>query len=406
MKKSRKRCDCGDPALPAVAIVANALPPYRVHLHRRIAREMSAEIRLYTLCTHEIDALHAYRPPGEINATSFGPGEPSVRQPKLRYAFAEWRKGGRILRWLADNNVKAVVLNGYNDLGRLRILRDCYRLALPCFIFGDSNVLCDRAAGAKKIAKRLLLRWVLARACGFMACGRLGRRYWEKYGAEPERIFDFPYEPDYDLVTALSAEAIAERRARFGLKEGRRRIVFSGRFVAEKEPALLIDAFAMVALKRPDWDLVMIGAEGAPSRPQPARLKERVPLELAGRVSFTGFVDNQETVSALYRSSDVLCLPSSYEPWGVVVNEAAAAGLAIIASDVVGAAAELVRDRVNGRIVPAGDPKALAEALLEVTEPKRIDRMRRSSPAVLADWRRRGDPVQGLRKALAWAKVL
>ncbi len=71
----------------------------------------------------------------------------------------------------------------------------------------------------------------------------------------------------------------------------------------------------------------------------------------------------------MYAASDVLIVPSIAtrtfrEPWGLVVNEAMNQGLAVISSDAVGAAAGgLVRDGVNGLIVAAGDPLALAAAI-------------------------------------------
>lgn len=70
--------------------------------------------------------------------------------------------------------------------------------------------------------------------------------------------------------------------------------------------------------------------------------------------------------------SDVLCVPSErtpafVEPWGLVCNEALHRGVPVLATDAVGAAAGgLVRDRRNGRIVPAGQPLALARALTEL----------------------------------------
>jgi glycosyltransferase involved in cell wall biosynthesis len=111
-------------------------------------------------------------------------------------------------------------------------------------------------------------------------------------------------------------------------------------------------------------------------------------------------------ISAICRASDVLCLPSDYEPWALVINEAAAAGQAIVASQVVGAAAELVRDGLNGRVFPTGDLKALVATLFEVTAPNRIDAMRANSAAILADWRARADPIDGLRAALKFVKVI
>jgi len=76
-----------------------------------------------------------------------------------------------------------------------------------------------------------------------------------------------------------------------------------------------------------------------------------------------------ERLRDVYKACDVLVVPSIQtrtfrEPWGLVVNEAMNQGLAVIASDSVGAAAGgLVRDGVNGVVVPAGDPIALAGAI-------------------------------------------
>jgi glycosyltransferase involved in cell wall biosynthesis len=101
-----------------------------------------------------------------------------------------------------------------------------------------------------------------------------------------------------------------------------------------------------------------------------------------------------------------MVLPSDDEPWGVVINEAVAAGLAVVATDVVGAAAELVRDRVNGRIVAPNDPAPLAAALLDVTSPESLMAYRAACPSVLARWRHNADPVAGLLRALSHANVI
>src|SRR5262249_59929740 len=82
-------------------------------------------------------------------------------------------------------------------------------------------------------------------------------------------------------------------------------------------------------------------------------------------------------------------------------SRAAAARLAIVSTEVVGASAELVRDRLNGRLFPAGNLAALTTCQLDVTDSSRIDTMKSASFVILADWRNRGDPVHGLRQALS-----
>jgi glycosyltransferase involved in cell wall biosynthesis len=392
--------------LPRVAIIANSLPPYRLHLHQRIAREMAKEILVFTVCTHEVDYLSPYAPTPEVNAVSFGPGQSLIRQVKLQYAYSEWLKAARIIRWLRDNKIRAVVLLGYGDACRIRILYWCYRRGVPCLLFGDSNILGDRVKGAAAIIKRIVVGRFVQWAAALLVCGRLGRQYWSRYGAQSDRMFNFPYEPDYDLIRNLPVEKIAQIRERFNFRADRRRIVFSGRIIEVKRPQLLVDAFAEIAGQRPKWDLVIAGTDPAVFYSGRMSPQIRIPAELRNRIIFTGFLEEQWMVSAIYRASDVLCLPSDYEPWALVINEAVAAGQAIVASEVVGAAAELVRDGVNGRVFPRRDLKALVAALLDVTAPDRIDTMRANSSAVLADWRKRGDPIDGLRSALKFVKVI
>ena len=115
-----------------LAIVSNGAAPYRLALHRRIAREMP-EVELWSVFTHQVsNAAWAYEPPAEIRAVLFGEGEQSSRQARPSRALHEWRKGGRIIRWLVEHRIRAVLLEGYNDLGRLRILRWCGRTGVWC----------------------------------------------------------------------------------------------------------------------------------------------------------------------------------------------------------------------------------------------------------------------------------
>jgi glycosyltransferase involved in cell wall biosynthesis len=168
-----------------------------------------------------------------------------------------------------------------------------------------------------------------------------------------------------------------------------------------KRPDLAVAAFARIADDRPDWDLVMMG-DGALR----AQIEASVPERLRSRVLWTGFFESGEDVAGLYANCDALMLPSDHEPWGVVVVEAAAAGLAIVASEMVGAAPELVKDGINGAVFPKGDVQALADALLRVTSPDRIDDAKRQSRAVLHDWLSECDPVAAFRAALCESGVI
>lgn len=383
-------------------MVCHTLPPYRTYLHKRIVAE-EPRIRLVTINTHNDNTRDwSFGDPSSIGLVDLTAGDKmsSTRGP-LGW-FAEWRRGGEIIETLRREKVQAVVMNGYNDAGRRRAIRWCRANGVPCFLWADSNLPSDQQkTGWRQTVKRLTIPRIVRQCTGCIACGSLGRKFWEHYGAKPESVFISPYEPDYRLIQDLPAEEIAAAAKRHGLADGRRRLVFSGRLTGVKRVDLLVDAFVSLADERPEWDLLLIG-DGELREELLARVPERLRL----RVQCTGFLADQSEVSKLYRASDVLVLPSTFEPWALVINEAAAAGMAMIATDVVGAAAELIVDGKNGRIVPAGDGHALREAIAEVTNPDNTERMKAASAEVLQDWCRRGDPVEGLREVLRSVGVL
>jgi glycosyltransferase involved in cell wall biosynthesis len=386
---------------PALAVIANVPTPYRVHLHRRLAREIP-ELRLVSFFTH-----------GRADFNWEIPGMSAINPVFLAAVEEDVRGAGRIGNWLRElaratriierarrEDVAAFVINGYNDLTRLHLVRWCRGHGLPAFVRGDSNIRGDTATGLRAALKRKLVGWVLRNAAGAMPMGRLGQEYFEKYGADPRRCFWVPYEPDYGHFARGDPAEVEAFRDRHGLSPARRHVLSCGRLVAVKRVDLAIDAFARVAARRPEWDLLVAG-----TGPLRRELTRRVPRELSDRVHFLGFLDVDGTRLA-YHASEVLVLPSDEEPWAVVVNEAMAAGLPVVATDVVGAAWELVQDRASGRLVPRGDLEALVEALLDVTDPANLPRYRQAVGPALAAWRTRADPVSGVRAALRHAGVI
>ena len=116
-------------------------------------------------------------------------------------------------------------------------------------------------------------------------------------------------------------------------------------------------------------------------------------------VCFAGF-RNQTELPRYFGVGDVLVLPSSTEPWGLVVNEAMNFGLPVICSNQVGCAADLVKPDENGYVFPAGDIDALADSLAAMlTDEGRRSAMGECSRALIADWGFRND-LEGVVAAL------
>ena len=133
-------------------------------------------------------------------------------------------------------------------------------------------------------------------------------------------------------------------------EKSERVFLFSGSLIARKGVDLLVAAFARLAQEFPNVRLRIVG-DG----------ELRVVSE---RVDFVGFRDWQE-LPREYAAADVLCVPSRYDGWGLVVPEGLASGLPVIATDRMGAALEFVETGRNGWLISAGDEEALLSAMRE-----------------------------------------
>lgn len=146
----------------------------------------------------------------------------------------------------------------------------------------------------------------------------------------------------------------------YGRAEGRAdgtRVLFVGRLAAVKGAPLLLRAFAAVSGDHPEAELAIVG--DGPDRAELERLAAS--LGVTARVAFLGY-QPQEAVAEELSRSDLLVLPSFAEGVPVVLMEAMAAGLPVIASRVAGVP-ELVEDGTSGFVTPPGDLETLIDRL-------------------------------------------
>ncbi|MBZ0129771.1 MAG: glycosyltransferase [Rhodobacteraceae bacterium] len=136
-----------------------------------------------------------------------------------------------------------------------------------------------------------------------------------------------------------------------------KRILFVGRLAAVKGLPVLFGALARLRLDFPELGVTLIG--DGPERP--ALEGEAAALGLSGMIEFAGYKGQSEVAAAL-AASDLLVLPSFAEGLPVVLMEALAAGLPVVATRIAGVA-ELVEDGISGFLVPPGDEAALADKL-------------------------------------------
>lgn len=194
--------------------------------------------------------------------------------------------------------------------------------------------------------------------CWGFACGTgCHRDFFLGYGLPDSRLRLMP----------LVVHCRRYQRGEGALRQNRQtcfRVGYLGRLVPHKKVDVLIDAFSR-ARKEPGFpasELLIVG-DGL----------ERAWLENAARgvpVRFAGWLSGEEKIGALH-SLDCLVLPSSYEPWGLVVNEALSSGVPVIVSEAVGARHDLVEGHHDDRcgiVVPIDDVKSLSAAICQLAQ--------------------------------------
>ena len=254
----------------------------------------------------------------------------------------------RLRAWSPD----AVLVFGYNYLTHLKLI---FGSSTPLVFRGDSHLL-------DQPRPPLLKRWLLARLYARFAAvtyvGQANRDYFRAFRVPDSRLFHAPHCVDVARFTptpATLAEAGALRQS-LGI-EGKRIVLFAGKFIPKKQPVALLTAF--LALARPDSALIFVGdGEQLPLLQSLAASRPEI------TVRFLPFA-NQSEMPVRYLLADIFALPSRGpgETWGLAVIEAMHLGVPCLVSDRVGCQSDLVTDGQTGWVFPAGSADGLREAI-------------------------------------------
>lgn len=260
-----------------------------------------------------------------------------------------------ILSIVRRNDFDAIIVHGYAYATALMAFL-APRARARLLLRGDSSIVARPPPG-RALAKQFLLRGLFHRADQFLAIGSQNQAYYESYGVARERITLAAHSVDNAYFAERSRPARsnpAAARRQLGLPEQGILFVFAAKMVPKKRPLDLLDAFARAGLG-PRAVLAYVG-----DGPLAGAVETRVrALGLGPSVRLLGF-RNQSELPAILGASDVLVLPSDFEPWGLVVNEAMACGATAVVSDRVGAAPDLVDAE---HVFPVGDIDRLAVVL-------------------------------------------
>lgn len=235
---------------------------------------------------------------------------------------------------------------------------------VPYLVIAENHFREQRSWWVRAV-KALVLRSVIPQASGHLVTGTLAREHALRYGARPDRITVFPNTVDVPAYRA-AAERLrphrSEIRRAMGIDNDAIVVAQVARLLPQKAPDETLDAVALAnSLTGRSLHLLLVGdGELRPS------LEARA-AELGASVTLAGFREG-EALLECFAAADIFALFSRREPWGVVVNEAAAFGLPLVLTWQVGAGADLLRPGENGEIVCSGDVEGQARALARLAD--------------------------------------
>jgi glycosyltransferase involved in cell wall biosynthesis len=269
---------------------------------------------------------------------------------------------------------------------------------VPILFGTDATRLEPRSLRRWKVfVKRLLLPRIFQLATVVIVPSSAGVQFIRSLGIGDNRVVLTPYTVNNEwwMEQSNKVDRVVVRE-RWGIPQSAPTVLFCAKLQSWKRPLDLLRAFVRADV--PEAHLIYAG-EG------PLRAELELEARRQGvfeRVRFLGFV-NQTGLPEVYRSSELLVLPSEYEPFGVVVNEAMLCGCVVAASDRVGAGPDLIRPGETGFLFPCGDVDALAKTICQaLLHPELLADVRRAAFERMQRWTM-GDNVAAMVEAISRA---
>ncbi|MGJ7918462.1 glycosyltransferase family 4 protein [Massilia sp. LXY-6] len=306
-----------------IVIVTNGPVPYRIPALNELATQADVDLHVLYCCGREPNRDWNL-PPIEYHCTYL---RERITKIKDRYIH----NNPDVIPALKRLQPDVVITSGFNPTHLYAFLY-AWLTRIPHISMTDGTYDSEKAL---TILHRWARRFVYARSKAFLWASIGGRKLFESYGIPLDRCF---------------RSCLCVENTKFSQSEPLGAdlfdFIFCGRIESVKNPHFAFDvALAAAARLKRKTRIMYVGAGS-----EEQALKKRVAsCEDQVEASFHGFAQ-QEELPQLYRSSRIFLFPSKWDPWGVVANEACAAGIPVLVSPHAGVAGELVIDGQNGYV--------------------------------------------------------
>ncbi len=346
-KQTCKRKQDMNGSILKIALVTNTLAPYRNPVFAEIGKTEGIQLRVFC-CTKLEPNRHWDLPPIDFECHF-------LHEHIITFHDRYIHNNLDVLPALQKFAPDVVVTDGLNPTHLYAFFFAKYR-KIPHICMTDGTLTSERILTAMH---RLVRRYVYARSQAYIAASEGGFDLFDSYL--------LPHERYYKSCLCIDNQAYAIASSN---EEKKFDFMMCGRYELVKNPFFVIDV-AIGAAKRLQRQIhvLFVGSGSLESR-----LKAVAEL-FPGLIKITFFGQaRQNQLPQLYRSARLFLFPSLWEPWGVVVNEACAAGLPVIASPFAGTSHELVREEYNGFICKLEVELWVDKAVYLLTQPAAYQR--------------------------------
>lgn len=323
-----------------VFILTTVMAPYRVQLFSEIGKQCELYVCFEQMRSPERDESWYDESSANFRLVELKKWDASIKTVKAE-----------VIKHIRNIRPDIVIAYEYHTNTSLLMMSYCQLMRIPYLIN------CDGALLSKSI-KDIVKKFYISKAKGFISSGKMADQYLLHYGAIKNRIYfnHFTSLHEKDIIQKVPSIEEKEHARKINSIAEQKVILSVGQFIHRKGYDVLLKAVANLPR---NIGIYIIGGKATPEYKQ---IVDEYTLE---NVHFLDFMSPEE-LSCYYIAADLFVLPTREDVWGLVINEAMACGLPIVTTDRCVAGVEMIKDKVNGYLVPVGNHELLGTAINDI----------------------------------------
>ena len=356
-----------------VLLIHNIISPYRTPLFEELARNPTIDLIVYFTSGSEQNREWNAELSDSFNSKIL-PGITLNIGQKTFYHI-----NPTIVTELLFGKFDVIISAGYSSFSNQIAFFIAKSLKIPFILWSGSTV---NEPSKLRSFSLPLIKLIVKYADAYIAYGTNAKEYLVQLGAQKDKVFVSFNTVDTTFfgkqcVKCKSKKTILKNK--FGINH-ENIILYVGQLIERKGVNYLLKAHEKLSDKY-DVGLVLVGSGN-----QKQELMKLCEDNAIDNVHFIDFVQ-KDALPQYYAIADVFVLPSTEEVWGLVINEAMACGLPVISTDKVGASIDLIKQGVNGYVIPASDVDRLFESLeMILSDSKLKSSMGKASEEIINDF--------------------